>query len=215
MSLILYYHPLASYCWKVLIALYETVVSFTPQRIDLADPGSRAELERLWPIAKFPVLSDPQRSQTIPESTVIIEYLAQHHPGRAQLLPSDPDRARDTRLRDRFFDLYVHEPMQKIVGDRIRAASDRDPFGVSQARALLATAYAMLDRDMRDRTWATGDAFSMADCAAMPALYYANRVAPIASNHGHVIGYLERLLARPSCARVIREAEPYFSMFPA
>jgi glutathione S-transferase len=215
MELTLYYHPLASFCWKVLIALYENETPFTAQLIDLADATSRAELERNWPIAKFPVLHDLANSEIVPESTIIVEYLMQHYPGRAQLIPRDPDRAREARLRDRFFDLYVHEPMQKIVGDRLRPANERDRYGVNQARALLATAYAMIDREMRTRVWAVADEFSLADCAVMPALYYGNRVAPIAADHAATLSYLDRLLARASCARVIREAEPYFAMFPA
>jgi glutathione S-transferase len=214
MSLTLYFHPLASYCWKVLLALYESETPFEPHLVDLAQPEERAMLERLWPVAKFPVLRDSAREQVIPESTIIIEYLALHYPGKAKLVPADPEQARETRLLDRFYDLYVHEPMQKIVGDRLRAAEQRDPYGVEQAHAKFELAYAMVEAEMGKKTWAMGDAFTLADCAAAPALYYANRVHPFSPQFRHVSRYLERLVARPSFARVLVEAEPYFKFFP-
>ena len=214
MSLVLHYHPLSSFCHKVLIALYENDVPFTPKLVDLGDPGQRAEFQALWPIGKFPVLQDMARGRTIPESSIIIEYLGQHHPGKGKLIPDDPTQARETRLLDRFFDLYVHETMQKIVGDRLRPEGTKDPHGVDHARKTMRTALGMLEQDMASRTWATGETFSMADCAAAPALFYADKVMPIAEDHPNVAGYLERLKQRPSYARVLQEAQPYFSMFP-
>lgn len=214
MSLMLHYHPLSSFCHKVLIAFYENEASFTPKMVDLGDPGQRAEFLGLWPIGKFPVLQDAVRDRMIPESTIIIEYIEQQHPGKRRLIPEDPEQARETRLRDRFFDLYVHEPMQKIVGDRLRPEGAKDPHGVDHARKTMRIALGMLEQDMASRTWATGEAFSLADCAAAPALFYADKVMPIAGDHLNVAGYLDRLKQRPSYARVLREAEPYFSMFP-
>jgi glutathione S-transferase len=212
MSLKLYYHPLASFCWKALLALYENETPFEPHIVDLADERARAEFAKLWPIAKFPVLRDDARDRTLPESTIIIEYLAQHYPGRVELLSTDPDVALETRLRDRFYDLYVHEPMQKIVTDKLRPPGKRDPHGVEQAKTLLATAYDVIDREVGTR-WTMGDAFSLADCAAAPAMYYANRVVPFGP-HENAAAYLGRLMERPSFARVLREAEPYFAQFP-
>ena len=217
MSLKLYFHPLASFCWKALIALYENDTPFEPHIVDLADATSRADFIRIWPIGKFPVLRDDALGHTIPESSIIIEYLAQHYPGRTQLVPADPDLARQTRFRDRFYDLYVHAPMQKIVTDKLRPAGNNDPHGVEQARTLLQTSLGMIDRDMAARTWAMGEAFSMADCAAAPALFYANKVMPLAGTHGthsNAAAYLDRLMQRPSFARVLEEAQPYFKMFP-
>jgi glutathione S-transferase len=213
-SLTLYLHPLASYCWKVLIALYENDTPFRPHIVDLADPTARAALEALWPFARFPVLRDETRDRTIPESTIIIEYLALHHPGPVPLLPADPDAARDVRLADRFYDIYVHEPMQTIVGDRLRQAGARDAHGVARARALLDVAYGKIERDMADRRWAVGEAFTMADCAAAPALHYANRVHPLGERHPRAVAYLRRLEARPAFARVRAEAAPYDHLFP-
>jgi glutathione S-transferase len=165
-------------------------------------------------MGKFPVIRDEATGRTIPESTIIIEYLAEHHPGDTQLVPADTDLAREVRLLDRFHDFYVQEPMQKIVGDRLRPADQKDPYGVAQAAAQLATSYGIIDREMATRTWATGDSFTMADCAAAPALFYANKVVPFGDDHRNVAAYLSRLTQRPSFARVIAEAQPYFKLFP-
>jgi glutathione S-transferase len=214
MSLTLHFHPLATYCHKALIALYENDTPFTPNMVNLFDETERAALLKLWPIGKFPVLRDDARDQTIPESTIIIEYLDSHYPGKTQLMPTDVDRAWQTRLRDRFYDLYVQEPMQKIVGDRMRPEGNKDPHGVEEARARLLTAYGVIEQEMATRSWAMGDAFSLADCAAAPALFFANEVLPFGDPYRTVAAYLDRLKARASYARVLREAEPYFAMFP-
>jgi len=214
MSLTLYFHPLASYCWKVLLALYEAETPFRAHQVDLANAEERAALERMWPVAKFPVLRDAARDAVVPESTIIVEYLALHYPGKAELLPADPELARETRLRDRFYDLYVHEPMQRIVGDRLRPADRRDPLGVEQAHAMLELSYRMIEDDKNTDEWARARAFTLADCAAAPALYYANKVHPFGAQHPRVARYLDRLLARPSFKRVLVEAEPYFANFP-
>jgi glutathione S-transferase len=214
MTLRLYFHPLASFCWKALIALYETGAPFAPHIVDLGDAAQNAAFKAVWPIGKFPVLRDEARDRTIPESTIIIEYLSEHFPGGKHLLPADPSLRLETRLKDRLYDLYVHEPMQKIVTDRIRPPASNDPYGVEHARAQLAMSYAILDREMAGRLWAMGEDFTLADCAAAPALYYANKVASLAAHPG-LASYLGRLTERPSFARVLREAEPYFKMFPA
>ena len=213
MSLTLHFHPLSSFCWKVLIALYENDIPFTPKLVDLGNQAERAALRKLWPIGKFPVLRDEARNQTVPESSIIIEYLDRHCPGRTRFIPEDPELARQTRLRDRFYDLYVHLPMQKIMGDRLRPADNKDPNGVEEARAQLRTSYGMIEQQMSNGGWAMGGDFSLADCAALPPLFYGNMVEPFGDNKG-VTAYFERLKARPSVARVIREAEPYFKMVP-
>ncbi len=214
MSLTLYFHPLSSFCQKALVALYENGTPFEPHLVDLMDDTSRAEFKKIWPIGKFPVLRDEAADRTIPESSIIIEYLAQHYPGRTQLVPEDPDLARQTRLRDRFFDLYVNVPMQKIVTDKLRPAGNNDTYGVDQARTQLATACGMIDQDMATRTWAMGNAFTMADCAAAPALFYANMVLPLGDAHKNVAAYLDRLMQRPSFARALEEAQPYLKLMP-
>lgn len=210
-NLTLHYHPLSSFCMKVLIGLYELGEPFEKQFVDLGDPEQRAALVKLWPIGKFPVLRDEARGRTVPESSVILEYL---DAGKGRLIPSDLDLALECRLRDRFYDLYVHIQMQKIVGDRLRPEGQRDPYGVEQAKAQIETAYTMADEQMRDRTWALGEAFTLADCAAAPALFYASKLVPFGDARPHLAAYFQRLVERPSFARVLEEAKPYFSMFP-
>ena len=210
----LYYHPLSSYCQKVLIALYESGTPFTPHFIDLGNPDSRAELTAVWPIGKFPVLHDRARNETVPESTIIIEYLAQHYPGRAPLIPADPTLARQARLRDRFYDQYLSESVGKIVGDRLRPAGKNDSYGVEQARARLAGAIGMIDREMEAKTWAMGQDFTVADCAAAPALFYANILMPLRVVYLNAAKYLDHLMLRPSIMRVIDEANPYMNLLP-
>jgi glutathione S-transferase len=214
MTLTLYYHPLASYCWKALIALYENDIPFERTIVDLANPAQRAELIALWPFAKFPVLRDHARQRVIPESTTLIEYLSLHYPGPVTLVPSDPGAALEVRRLDRFLDTYIHDSMQRIVGDKLRPEDKHDPLGVEQARATLGLAYDVLERELQSKTWASGDVFTLADCAAAPALYYANRVAPFGDSHPNVTSYLRRLHERPSFARVFAEAQPYLPMFP-
>ena len=212
MSLKLYFHPLSSFCHKVLIALYETGTPFEPRTVDLF--GEAAEYRKIWPIGKIPVLRDEAKDRTIPETSIIIEYLAQHYPGRTQVFPTDRDLCRQMRLRDRFYDLYVQVPMQKIVTDRLRPAGKNDPYGVEEARELLKTSLGMIDQDMAGNRWVMGNDFTMADCAAAPALFYADWVAPFRDTHKNAAAYLDRLKERPSYARVLKEAEPYFAMIP-
>jgi len=212
MALIFHFHPLSSFCHKVLIALYETGTPFEPRTVDLF--GEAAEYRKIWPIGKIPVLRDEAKDRIIPEASIIIEYLAQHYPGKTQLFPADRDLCRHMRLRDRFYDLYVHVPMQKIVTDRLRPAGKNDPYGVEEARDLLKTSLGMIDQDMAGNRWAMGDDFTMADCAAAPALFYADWVAPFRDTHKNAAAYLDRLKERPSYARVLKEAEPYFAMVP-
>jgi len=213
MSLLLYMHPLSSFCHKVLIALYENDTPFEPRLVRLDDEASREDFRKVWPILRFPVLRDEARDRTVPESSIIIEYLAQHYPGRTALLPADPQAALEVRERDRFFDLYLHVPTQKVITDRLRPADGHDTIGVAQARTQLRTAYALLEQAMGGRTWATGDTFSMADCAAAPPLFYADWAEPL-DDFPQLAAYRQRLMARPSFARALREAEPYLQYVP-
>jgi glutathione S-transferase len=214
MTLKLYYHPLSSFCHKVLVALYENATPFEPVVVDFFNEESAAQFKALWPIGKIPVLRDEKRDRTVPETSIIIEYLAQHYPGGVNLVSSDPDMARQIRLRDRFYDLYVNVPMQKVVTDRLRPAGQGDAYGVEEAKDRLRLAYDMIDKDMAGKTWIMGGDFTMADCAAAGALFYANSQVPMPATHKNAKAYLDRLLARPSYARVMKEAEPYFKMIP-
>jgi glutathione S-transferase len=212
MTMKLYAHPFSSYCQKVLIALYENDTPFEYRMLAPDDEQVTAELERLWPFKRFPVLVDDGR--TLRESSIIIEHLGLHHPGPVRLIPDDARGALDVRFMDRFFDNYVSTPQQKIVFDRIRSAENRDPQGVAEARKMLDTAYRWLDEAMAGREWAAGDTFSLADCSAAPALFYADWSHPIGEVFTNVHAYRRRLLARPSFARAVDEARPYRPFFP-
>jgi glutathione S-transferase len=212
MTLKLYAHPFSSYCQKVLIALYENETPFEFRMLAPDDKQAAAELEALWPIRKFPVLVDGGR--TVIEASIIIEHLQLHHPGPVRLVPEGRDAALDVRFMDRFFDNYISTPQQKLVFDRIREPGKRDPHGVAEARTMLETAYRWLDQAMAGRKWAAGDDFSLADCAAAPALFYADWSHPIDEAFANVRAYRRRLLARPSFARAVDEARPYRPLFP-
>lgn len=214
MSLTLYYHPLSSFCMKVLVALYENDTPFTPHLVDLMDETAAVNLKKLWPIGKFPVLRDETRGATVPETSIIIEFLQLHYPGPVQLIPQDGALALQMRLRDRLFDLYLNMQMQKVVGDRLRPAGQKDPQGVAEARNTLDITCSLVDKYIDGKTWIMGDDFTMADCAAAPALFYTDKLMPLAENHKNAAAYLERLMQRPSFARVLKEAEPYFKLFP-
>jgi glutathione S-transferase len=214
MSLTLYFHPLSSYCWKALIGLYELEVPFEKHLVDLSNPAERDAFARIWPLAKFPVLRDGACNRTLPESTIILEYVDGLAAGPRHLIPSSAALALQCRLQDRLYDLYIHQSMQKIVADRLRPADARDALGVEQARAQLESGYALADDHVRLGPWAMGAEFTLADCAAMPALFYANKVAPFVGRWKNLTAYLERLEARPSAARVLREAMPYMHAFP-
>ncbi|MFM0739956.1 glutathione S-transferase family protein [Paraburkholderia xenovorans] len=228
MTLKLYAHPFSSYCQKVLTALYENATPFEWRLLSHEDPQVMAEFAALWPIRRFPVLVDGER--TVMEASIIIEYLGLHHPGPVALLPADPRAALEVRSMDRFFDNYLSTPQQKIVYDSMRAEAERDPRAVAEARAMLDTAYGWLDNVMARREWAAGDRFSLADCGAAPFLFYADwthRIDPSFANviayrkrllarpsFANVIAYRKRLLARPSFARAVDEARPYRPLFP-
>ena len=211
MSLILYAHPFSSYCQKVLVALYENATPFTVRLLDGGDEVSR-EWEALWPLKRMPVLVDAGR--TVVETSVIIEYLALHHSGPVRLLTSDATQALDVRFMDRFFDSYVMTPMERIVYDFLCPPEQRHAPTVAEAHASLETAYRWLDQRMAGREWACGEAFSLADCAAAPSLFYADWVHPIGEAFANVGAYRRRLLARPSFARAVDEARPYRKLFP-
>jgi glutathione S-transferase len=208
--LTLFAHPLSSFCWKALIALYENA---TPFEFHLLDQTSWGEYAKRWPVARMPALHDSDRDQFVPEATIIIEYLDQHYRGRTRFIPDNADAARDVRLWDRFFDNYLQTPMQKLVGDRNRPAGGKDQYGVDEAKRLITTSYCVLEQHIGARQFVVGDAFSMADCAAAPALFYASKNVPIDS-HPKCAAYLERLKERPSFARALSEAEPYFHLYP-
>jgi glutathione S-transferase len=212
MSLQLFFHPFSSYSQKALVALYENGTPFVQRVLSPDDPATGAEFARRWPLKRFPILVEGEH--TILEATAVIEYLEAVHPGPVRLIPADALAAVDVRMMDRVFDNYISTPQQQVVFDSLRAPEVRDAHGVAQARAMLETSYAWLDERMATREWAAADTFSLADCAAAPALFYADWTHPIAPRFTHLLAYRRRLLARPSFARAVNEARPYRPLFP-
>jgi glutathione S-transferase len=208
----LFAHPFSSYSQKALIAFRENGIPFTYRVLDPGDPATMDAFRSCWPLERFPVLRDGDR--TVFEATAIIEYLGVHHPGPVTLVPLDQDRAVEVRMLDRFFDNYVSTPLQTIVFDARRKPEERDPHGVSEARTTLEKAYRWLDATMAHRTWVAGDDFTMADCAAAPALFYADWTHRIDPAFANVIAYRQRLLARPTIAQLVDEARPFRQYFP-
>lgn len=214
MTLRLHQHPFASYCQKAIMAFYENGVAFEAVMVDLGDEASRAAFYALWPMGKMPVLEDTARGVVLPEASIVIEHVDRFYPGAVRLLPEDPALGLRARLLDRMFDLYVQDPMQRIVGDRLRPEGAKDPTGVAQWRAQLRTAYGVLDHEIGEGPWALGETLSIADCAAAPALFYADALEPIGLTHPRLAAYHQRLRARPSFARVVEEARPFRALFP-
>jgi glutathione S-transferase len=210
MALEFFGHPFSSYTQKALIALYENDTPF--EYLHLEDAAVSERFAALWPLKRFPILVENGR--TILETSMVIEYLAVHHPGPVKLIPDDVDEAIEARMMDRFFDAYIQTPQQSIVFNAIRPEADRDPYGVTQARERMDLAYVWLDKLMADREWATGGAFSIADCSAAPALFYADWTQPIPKALVHLHAYRRRLLARPSVARCVEGGRPYRHYFP-
>ena len=212
MSLVLHYHPLSSYCHKVLIALYEMGLPFEPRLLNLGDPQQKEAFLALWPTGKMPLLEDGGR--IVPETSIIIEYLQQQHQGEARLLPSAAAACLDVRLWDRLSDQYVMSPMQAVVAQQLRPPQARDEQVAEQARATLRMACDLLEQQLGEQAWLAGPDFTLADCAAAPALFYARTIVPFGAQHVRLSAYFERLLLRPSVARVLLEAKPFLQYYP-
>ena len=210
MTIELFAHPFSSYCQKALIAFYENDIPFSYRMME--DPGVGEEFAALWPLKRFPILRENGR--VVMEATSVIEYLQIHHPGPVKLVPEDPALAVEVRMMDRFFDNYVMTPQGKFVFDALRPDGSKDPYGVEEAGRMLDTSYAWLDDRMKDRVWAAGDSFTLADCAAAPSLFYADWTHPIPERYGNLKAYRARLLQRPSFARAVEEARGFRHYFP-
>ena len=196
MNLTLYSHPLSSYCWKVLIALYENGTPFDARMVNLGDPEAKAAFKTLWPTAKIPLIQDG--NEVIPETSIMIEHIEQRYPGKVRLIPQDPHEQLNVHLWDRLFDLYVMAPMQRFIAQQLRPAAERDIEIIADSLTELRNAYDMIEDRRGNHNWAAGESFSMADCAAAPALFYARIVAPFSSSRVNLARYFDRLMARPS-----------------
>ena len=214
MTLTLYSHPLASYCWKPLIALYDNGIVFEIVEVNLGDAPSRLAFSQIWPLLKFPVLVDDERGQTVVGSAAVIDYIDRFAAPAALMIPANPDLGWQVRMWDRLFDDHFQTPMQRMVADALRAPGDRDALGVEQACAELRSAYPVFEERVPADGWFLGESFTLADCSALPALFWADTVEPFGDMHPKLGAYLARLKQRPSVARVLKEAEPFFGWFP-
>lgn len=212
MSLALYGHRFSSYTQKALIALYENGTPFEFREIGPDTPEHVAEWQKRWPMGKFPMLLDGERA--VSEASIIIEYLQLAHPGPVRLIPADPMAALDVRFLDRFFDLHVMDAMQIAVEAAIGRVPMTKEQGLEIATARLEKAYAWLDGHLAGRTWAAGEDFTMADCAASMSLFYADWTYRIPESYPNVRTYRARLLARPAFARCVNEARYFRHNFP-
>ncbi|HYD88069.1 MAG TPA: glutathione S-transferase family protein [Vitreimonas sp.] len=208
--LTLYGHPISSYTWKVLIALYENGTPFEPITVD---QSTYADFVAKWPMGKFPVLLDSDRKRMITETSVIIEYLDRYYPGRTRFIPEDFDAALEVRRWDRVFD-HINTTMSKVALDGIRPDGQHDPFGVEEAKRIIHAAYGVVETQLGARDFIVGDSFTMADCAAAPALWYGVRNVPLEGKYPRIAAYRERLIERPSFARALKESEPLFHLYP-
>ncbi len=208
----LYAHPFSSYSQKALIAFYEKDIPFEFALLSPDYPRTQAEHLALWPLGRFPVLE--HEGHVLFEASIIVEYLDQQKPDPLRLVAESPSAALEVRMLDRIFDNYVMTPVQTIVSDSLRPPESRDPHGVARARALLDSSYAWIDQTLQGREWAAGGAFSLADCAAAPSLFYADWVHAIGDDFADLRAYRARLLSRPSVARAVDEARPYRKLFP-
>lgn len=213
MSLRLHFHPLSSYSQKALIALYENGTQFEPAVLNLMDADVTAAFRKVSPFGKMPALEDATRGHTVNEATTIIEYLDEHYRGAIKFIPADADQAWQIRMWDRFFDNYLHEFMQRTVAESFRADGSHDPYTVAECKKKMFEFYALLEQHMKDREW-IGAHFSLAECAAAPSLFYANTIYPLGKEYPNARAYLGRLMERPSYARILEEAEPFFGFFP-
>lgn len=212
MSLVLYGHPFSSYCQKVEVALYENGLPFQYRILAPDNPEASAEWASLWPLKKFPVLVDDGR--VVAEASIIIEHLDLFHPGPVRLLPDDPEEALEVRFMDRFFDNHVMTRVQQPVSEALRPDGGRKEEALAKSAEALDAAYGWLEKRLTERTWAAGDRFSLADCAAAPSLFYADWVHEIGDAFPTVRAYRSRLLERPSFARAVDEGRPFRPFFP-
>ena len=210
MTLVLYGHPFSSYTWKVLIPLYADGTEFEFRQVP-ENQENYAELKRIWPFGKFPLLLDD--GKPVIEASCIIEHLQTHHRGPNEWIP-DGELGERVRFLDRFFDLYVQGNMQPAVNHALRPEGKGDGYGAEQGRKNLQIAYDWLEANLPDEGWAAGDSFTLADCAAAPALFYADWVEEIGDGRPKLAAYRARLLAHPAMSRCVEDARPYRAYFP-
>ncbi|MCG2634749.1 MAG: glutathione S-transferase family protein [Gammaproteobacteria bacterium] len=201
----LYYNPMSSFSQKVLIAFKEKGATFEPEVVNLMDPDSRAALAAIYPLCRIPLLVRDD-GRLIPESGIIIEYLDSAFPRGQQLLPSDPELARQVRCTERMNDAYLNTPVRDILVQGMQPEGDRDQAVIERSSQTLNVMYDFMDQQFADSNWCNGAEFSMSDCACLPALFYAQMVYPFA-DRPNITAYYQRACERPSWAAVKADAE--------
>ncbi len=204
-----YYHPISSYCQKVLVAMYEKGVEFEPHIVSLMDPEMRAQYRDIYPMGKVPLLVVDD-DHLIPESSIIIEYL--DSVADPELIVGDAEQRRKIRFKDRMFDLYLNDSVSTLLFQGMKPDPERDQERIDTSKFRIETMYGFMEQEFGNQPYANGEEFSMADCAAMPALFYAQRTAPFDA-YENISAYWNRLASRPSIRRVISEAEPHVRAF--
>jgi len=204
----LYYHPISTYSQKVLIALYEKGLDFEPEIVQLMGPEGRANYRDVYPMGKIPCLIDGE--QMVPESSIIIEYIDDM--AEPKLIKGNAAEMRKIRFKDRMFDLYLNNNVATLLFQSLKSAADQDPDLIDKARFQINTMYSFMEHEFGEQDYANGNEFLMADCAAAPALNYAQQVAPF-DDHKNICAYWERLTSRPSIQRIQEEAAPAIAAF--
>lgn len=205
----LYYHPLSTYCQKVLIAIYEKSIEFTPELVSLMDDAEREAYRKIYPLGKIPfvVLDD---GHWLPESSIIVEYLDTHFSGGPKLIPDDPEASRQVRFKDRMYDLYLNDSIASLVFESWKPESQRNQELIERSRFRIGVMYDFMESNLKNQTWTNGEAFTLGDCAAAPPLFYAQKMAPF-DDRANIVAYWQRLQERPSIRRVMDEVTPHLA----
>lgn len=203
----LYFSYLSTYSQKVLIGLYEKDTAFTPHLVDLSDPEARAEYVKLYPFGKLPLLVRDD-GRMIPESSIIVEYIDNQFEQEPILIPRDPELARRARFMDRMCDLYLNDPVVNLIFESWKPEDEQNRELISKSSERIGTMYRFMDDQLSSSPYLAGETFSIADCAAMPVLFYANSFAPF-GGFDNIFRYWEEVSSRPSFVRLKQEAEPY------
>lgn len=207
----LYHHPMSTFSQKAMIALEEKGLEYDPCVVQLMDPQGKEDYRKIYPMGKIPMLQLAD-DHIIPESSIIIEYLDEIAPPR--LIPEDTQYARKTRFKDRMFDNYLNESVGTVFFQNLKPEEQRNHEAIADAQFRISVMYQFMDGELAKQTFACGDQFTMADCAAAAALFYCPTIAPF-SDKPNIVRYWEQLKARPSIKAVHEKVAPHLAAFQA
>lgn len=206
-----YHHPISTYSLKAHAALLEKEIEFEAIIVNLGDASAHEEYRQIYPLGKVPVLEQAD-GHLIPESTIIIEYLNDRYTEGQRLIPEDPELARQVRLHDRQFDLYLNDPRVSLIFENMKPKEKRDEKRIAKWARYIELSHQQLGEAIADKEWIVGEEFTMADLAAAAGLMYAQTAMPF-DDYPAVGAYWERLQKRPSIAKVLEETWPAFERF--